>query len=164
MTETTKRTLAATAALALLTLAPACRGGDSKKGEGQQGSASNAAANPAGAQTADSTKLDANIGRLEKLAEKNPADEDTRQLLARAYVMRANAHRTAGRTREALEDYRRAQRLDLDNEEAIKNISELSPQVEGTPQEGEYGEPPPLPVNPNVTGGEEGPTPTPKKP
>jgi tetratricopeptide (TPR) repeat protein len=114
----------------------------------------------------DASKLDAEIERLEKQAEKNSGDDETRVGLARAYVRRANSLRDAQRMREALFDYQRALRIDPDNEEAQKNSAEIAPIVEGTPQEGEYGDPPPLPITPNVTGGEEkaSPTPTPKRP
>jgi cytochrome c-type biogenesis protein CcmH/NrfG len=126
----------------------ACRGDSSPNANA--GPNANA---PPGAAT-DPARLDAEIARLERLTERNPADDEARAELARAYVRRAGEHRAAQRLREALEDYRRAQRFDPDNEEALKNISDLSPQVEGTPPEGEYGEPAPPPISPNVTGGE----------
>jgi hypothetical protein len=65
--------------------------------------------------------------------------------------------------KEALADYRLAMKYNLDNEEAIRNSAELSPLVEGTPEPGEYGEPAPLPISPNVTG-EGAASPTPQKP
>ncbi len=70
---------------------------------------------------------------------------------------------TPQRLREAMDDYRRALRNDPDNEEAQRNAAEIAPQVEGTPT-GEYGEPAPLPISPNVADDEAKPTPTPKKP
>lgn len=125
------------------------------------------AAGPAGGGAArDPAKLDGEIARLERQAERNPADDEARAELAQAYVSRAAAHHAAGRLPDALADYRRALRLDPDNEAAQKNVADIAPQVEGTPQEGEYGEPPPLPITPNVTEGEgrESPTPTPRQP
>jgi cytochrome c-type biogenesis protein CcmH/NrfG len=107
--------------------------------------------------------LDGEIARLERLTERNPADDEARLKLARAYVRRADEHRAAQRMPEALEDYRRALRTDPDNEEAQKNVAEITPQVEGTPQEGEYGEPAPPPISPNVTEGGAKETPTPQK-
>ena len=132
----------------------ACRGEDASKS-----GRTNPAANAGGASSRNTTsndpaKLDAEIARLERVTERNPADDEARAELARAYLRRAQTHRDAGRLREALADYRRAQLADLDNEDAIKNIAELSPQVEGTPPEGEYGEPAPPPISPNVTEGE----------
>ena len=157
--------LVAAVAGALLFASAACR--QSGRDDGAQtntGAASNssAAANnaPAGG---DPAKLDAEIERLEKQAEKNPGNAETLAELARAYVRRGNANRAAGRLREAMDDSRRAQRNDPDNEEAQRNAAEIAPQVEGTPT-GEYGEPAPLPISPNVAEDEAKPTPTPKKP
>ena len=144
--------------LAVALAAAACqRGGDEKAAErpGQ----TNASGNANGAPPSDPAQLDAEIARLERLTERNPADDEARLNLARAYVRRAEAHRAAGRLAEALADYRRALRTDPDNEEAQKNVAEITPQVEGTPQEGEYGEPAPPPISPNVTEGGEKETP-----
>ena len=149
---------------ALLFATAACRdGGTNESAQTNGGAASNnsSAANnaPAGG---DPAKLDAEIERLEKQAEKNPGNAETLAELARAYVRRGNAYRDAQRLREAMDDYRRAQRNDPDNEEAQRNAAEIAPQVEGTPT-GEYGEPAPLPISPNVADDETKPTPTPKK-
>jgi cytochrome c-type biogenesis protein CcmH/NrfG len=144
----------------------ACGGGESNSA-----TQSNASASADNSSVAASTKsggdpasLDAEVERLEKQAGKNPGNPETLAELARAYVSRGNAHRAAGRLREAMDDYRSAQSKDPDNEEALKNAADIAPQVEGTPT-GEYGEPAPLPISPNVTGAEEkpSPTPTPKK-
>ena len=139
-----------------------------------QKSKEDASASPGGTPAArseaggDISKLGGEIEHLEKLAERNPGDDEAREELSNAYVRRANALRAAQRMKEALDDYQRALRINPDKEEAQKNAAEIAPAVEGTPQEGEYGEPPPLPITPNVTGGEENvsptPTPTPKKP
>lgn len=151
------RKFAAALLCTLLLAAASCRGGDAPTNN----------ARPAGGQAAadrdaDPARLDAEIARLERLTERNPADDETRAQLARAYVRRADTHAGARRLAEALADYRRAQRLDPDNEEAQKKVNDLAPQVEGTPQEGEYGEPAPPPISPNVeAGGKE--TPTPEK-
>jgi tetratricopeptide (TPR) repeat protein len=157
--QTRMRNLGLFALGALLLALAACRGGSSPN-VGANASPNSPA--PAGA-ASDPARLDAEIARLERLTERNPADDDARTELARAYVRRAGAHRAAQRLPEALADYRRAQRTDPDNEEALKNISDLSPQVEGTPPEGEYGEPAPPPISPNVTAGEGKETPTPQK-
>jgi cytochrome c-type biogenesis protein CcmH/NrfG len=150
------RKLAAAALLAALLLAAAsCRGAKAPADNAPR----------AGGQAAadvDPARLDDEIARLERLTERNPADDESRERLARAYVRRADTHAGARRLTEALADYRRAQRLDPDNEEAQKKVADLAPQVEGTPQEGEYGEPAPPPISPNVeAGGKE--TPTPEK-
>ncbi|MDT7687724.1 MAG: Tetratricopeptide repeat [Acidobacteriota bacterium] len=111
----------------------------------------------------DATKLGAEIERLEKQAERNPGDEDTRDELARAYVRRGNVERSAGQLREAIADYQSALRLDPDNTEAQNNAAATKEQFGGQPQQGENGEPAPLPITPNVADEDEHPTPTPKK-
>jgi tetratricopeptide (TPR) repeat protein len=117
--------------------------------------------------TNDTARLDADIERLERQAERNPADEDTRDELARAYVRRGDAERTSGKLNEALADYQRALRLDPDNNEAQNNAAATKEQVGGGEQQGENGEPAPLPITPNVADEDKGtaakPTPTPKK-
>lgn len=142
------------AAFALASALSACKRTESPNA-GQKGT-------PAGGQAqgkadeagGDPAKLDAEVARLERLVARNPADDEPRAELARVYVRRANAHRAAGRLREALDDYSRALRIDPDNEEAQKSVADIRPEVEGTPPEGEYGEPPPLPITPTVTEGE----------
>lgn len=141
---------------------------------GLQKSKEEAAESPGGTPAAksaaggDISKLGDEIEQLEKLAERNPGDDEARDDLASAYVRRANALRDARRLKEALDDYQRALHINPDNEEAQKNAAEISLLVQGTPQEGENGEPLPPPITPNVTGGEEKasptPTPTPKRP
>ena len=147
---------------ALFFASAACRdAGTNDAAQREAGAASNnsAAANnaPAGG---DPSKLDAEIERLEKQAEKNPGNAETLAELSRAYGRRGNSHREAGRLREAMDDYRRALSKDPDNEEAQRNAAEIAPQVEGTPT-GEYGEPAPLPISPNVADDDTTPTPTP---
>jgi len=156
------RRLTATAACAALLFIGACGGA----GEGEPAKA------PAGAAAADSGaadpgRLDAEIVRLERQVERNPADTSSRDELAAAFVRRGAARRAAQQLRPALEDYRLALKFNPENEEAQRQIVELSPLVEGTPQPGEYGEPAPLPITPNVIGegGEAAaPSPTPRKP
>jgi hypothetical protein len=60
--------------------------------------------------------------------------------------------------REALGDYQNALRANPDNEEAQRNVAEISPQFEREAT-GEYGEPAPLPITPNVTSQGAEPTP-----
>jgi tetratricopeptide (TPR) repeat protein len=148
---------------ALLFASAACReGGTNESAQTNGGAASNNSANNAAAAGGDPAKLDAEIERFEKQAEKNPGNAETLAELSRAYARRGNSHREAGRLREAMDDYRRALSKDPDNEEAQRNAAEIAPQVEGTPT-GEYGEPAPLPISPNVADDEAKPTPTPKK-
>jgi tetratricopeptide (TPR) repeat protein len=147
----------------MLSLA-ACGGGGQQPGTKTDNGADAQANNPAAnAASGDASKLDGEIERLEKQAQRNPGDEEVRSSLASAYVRRANNLRASQQLKEALADYQRALRINPDNEEAQKNNSELAPLVQGTPQEGEYGEPPPPPITPNVIGGEASPTATPKK-
>jgi tetratricopeptide (TPR) repeat protein len=113
---------------------------------------------------ADLDKLGAEIERLERQAERNPADEVTRDELAGVYVRRANALRGAGQTREALADYQRALRLDPDSDEAQAGAADAAGQLGGAQQEDENGAPVPPPITPNVADEDAKPTPTPKKP
>ena len=146
------------AACALLVTFAACGGGGEQSSGTQGNSASNAETTTAA--TATTAGLDGEIERLEKVAQRNPNDDETREKLAGAYVRRANSLRASQQLKEALRDYQHALRINPDNEEAQKNAAEIAPLVEGTPQEGEYGEPPPPPITPNVVGGEEKASPT----
>lgn len=159
------RLAAAAACALLLSVAAACGGGNTNDAsQSNAGASSDNSSATTNTTTGSISGIDAEIERLEKEAGKNPGNSETLAELARAYVRRGNAFRDAGRPREAMDDYRRAQRNDPDNEEALKNAADIAPQVEGTPT-GEYGEPAPLPISPNVTGTEDkpSPSPTPKK-
>jgi Flp pilus assembly protein TadD len=126
-----------------------------------------AAAQPGAASSTDINQLNGEIDRLEKQAERNPADEETQDELARVYVRRAKVEQGGGQFQEALTDYQRALRHDPDNEEAQSGAAAVDQQLGGDRQEDENGAPVPLPITPNVAD-EEGqpskPTPTPKKP
>jgi cytochrome c-type biogenesis protein CcmH/NrfG len=170
MTNRKRRRVSIAGVAALLSLllltTTACRGTGSDNAA--QANAGPASASPSskgspGPDTTDATKLDSEIANLEKEAEKNPGNSEITAGLARVYVRRGNVLRETGRLKEALLDYQRALRNDPDNDEATRNAAEIAPQVEGTPT-GEYGEPAPLPITPNVTGSEEKASPTPKKP
>ena len=147
---------ALTLLLALTALLAACGKGaqGNANGAGAQAGSPQPGANGAGA--SDTAKLAAEIERLEKQAERNPADAETRDQLARAYVSRGNAQRSAGQLREAIADYQRALRLDPDNAEAQNNAAAATAQLGGE-QEGENGEPAPLPITPNVADEDEKP-------
>ncbi len=166
--HTAPRSLASLALLLALPFALSACGNDAGKEARQKAAAApnepaTAAPDKAAAAPADPAQLDAEIARLERQAERNPADDSTRAELAVAYVRRGNSHRAAERLREALRDYQRAQRADPDNEAAQRAAAEVSPLVEGE-QTGENGEPAPLPITPNVADEDVKPTPTPKKP
>lgn len=109
----------------------------------------------------DMAKLNADIERLERQAERNPADDETNDELARAYVRRGNALRGAGQLREALTDYQNALRVAPDSDEAQAGAASVTEQLGGEQKEDENGAPAPLPITPNVAD-EEG-KPTPKK-
>ncbi|MCA1621075.1 MAG: tetratricopeptide repeat protein [Acidobacteria bacterium] len=161
------RRAAAAPALALLLLAvvalqAGCRP-DAGPGGGAQAVAT-PGATPGAAAPADLATLGAEIERLEREAERNPADEATRDELARVYVRRGNARRGAGQTREALADYQRALRLDPDNDEAQAGAADSAEQLGEAGQEDENGAPVPPPITPNVSDEDAKPTPTPKKP
>jgi tetratricopeptide (TPR) repeat protein len=150
--------------LALSALAPGC-GRDAHtnaNGAGAQASATPGAA-AVEAAPADLAKLAAEIESLEKQAERNPADEETRGEVARAYVRRGNALRAAGQLREALADYQSALRFAPDNDEAQANAAAVDQQLGGDQQEDENGAPVPLPITPGVADEDARATPTPKK-
>ena len=155
-------TFTACAALALLVALSACGRDKGKGGATQTPAPQNAAAANADALPADPAQLDAEIARLEKQAERNPADDSARSDVAKAYVRRGDAHRAASRLQEALLDYQRALRADPDNEQAQRAASEITPEVQGEKTD-EHGAPAPLPITPNVADEGGSPTPTPKK-
>lgn len=138
--------------LLAVALCASCRG----EGAGGRNANANVPATEAAAATAGGN-LDAEIARLKGQAEKNPGDEETRDALSQAYTRRADAARGAGRLKEALNDYQMALRANPDNAAAQQRVAEISPQVGGEAT-GEYGEPAPLPITPNVTTGETGAT------
>jgi tetratricopeptide (TPR) repeat protein len=169
MRETFTKITRAASALALLAFASACGGGASNSAQQANASAqpdssaqSNAGGGVAVASTTDVAKLNADIERLEKAAERNPGDDDTRDDLARAYVRRGDAERAAGQPQEAINDYQRALRLDPDNDEAQKNAADTTKEQFGGEQEDENGAPAPLPITPNVADEDNKPAPNAK--
>lgn len=168
MDSNSPRRRAAAAALTLLVAASitaaGCRGGAQKRDGAAAGQTASAQKGGAGA-PADIAHLSADIERLEKQAERNPADAETRDELARAYVRRAKLEQSAGQRQEALADYQRALRHDPDNDEAQAGAAVVNQELGGDSKEDENGAPVPPPITPNVAD-EEGkptPTPTPKK-
>ncbi|HEX8282242.1 MAG TPA: tetratricopeptide repeat protein [Pyrinomonadaceae bacterium] len=166
----TGRAAAATALTLLLALSALQAGCRREARPGDGGAGAQASATPGAtagdAAPADLGRLGAEIERLERQAERNPADEETRDELARLYVRRGNALRAAGQTRAALADYQSALRLDPDNGEAQSGAAAVNEQAGGGQQEDENGAPVPLPITPNVADedGKPAATPTPKKP
>jgi tetratricopeptide (TPR) repeat protein len=148
--------------LALASLSSACRR-EAQPGAERAGAQTGATPQGAAASPDDAAALDADIERLERQAERNPADQETRVALARAYVRRGDALRAAGKLNEALADYQSALRNDEDNAEAQGNAAAISAQLGGTEQVDENGAPVPLPITPGVADEGERPTPTPKK-
>ena len=155
---------AAAAALTLLFALAALQAGcrrEAKKGPevaaGETTSAQQGTALPA-----DISQLNGEIERLEKQAERNPADEETRDELARTYVKRAKLEQSGGKYQEALEDFQRALRHDPDNDDAQAGAAAATEAIGGA-QEDENGAPAPLPITPNVADEDGKPTPTPKK-
>lgn len=150
--------------VALAALQAGCRR-EAQKGSDAGAGQANAARPTAGASPVDAAQLNADIERLEKQAERNPADEETRDELARTYVKRAKVEQGAGQSQEALTDYQRALRHDPDNEEAQAGAAAVNQELGGDAKEDENGAPVPPPISPNVAD-EEGkatPTATPKK-
>lgn len=95
----------------------------------------------------DTTGFDTEIKQIQDKLKANPKAEDLKKMLADAYVQRAIALTEARQYASALGDYRKAQKLDPENEEAKKWIGQIISIYEGInreyPKEGE--EPPPLP-------------------
>ncbi|MCA1593350.1 MAG: hypothetical protein LC754_12025 [Acidobacteria bacterium] len=176
MTKKTRTRACATTSFAAVLFALAafmcaCSGSNQRSAKQANAAPASSTANSSNSDSAnegaaiDPSKFDAEIARLEREAERNPSDDDARAALSQAYVRRGNAFRDAQKPREALLDYQRALRNNPDNEDAQKNIAEISPLVEGNPT-AENGEPAPLPITPNVTDeDDQKPTPakTPKK-
>lgn len=148
---------------AVATLQAGCRR-DAQKGAAPAAVAGETAnAQPAAAPSpADIAQLNGEIERLEKQAERNPADEETRDELARAYVKRAKVEQSGGQYQEALTDYQSALRHDPDNDDAQAGAAAATDAIGGD-KEDENGAPAPLPITPNVADEDEKPTPTPKK-
>ncbi|HEX8337196.1 MAG TPA: hypothetical protein VF621_10740, partial [Pyrinomonadaceae bacterium] len=143
------------------TLAAGCRretpkGRDAAAGQTASAQQAGTAAPP------DISQLNGDIERLEKQAERNPADDETRDELARAYVRRAKLEQGEGRHHEALVDYQRALRHDPDNDEAQSGAASATEALGGA-QEDENGAPAPLPITPGVADEEGKPAATPKK-
>ncbi|HEX7174407.1 MAG TPA: tetratricopeptide repeat protein [Pyrinomonadaceae bacterium] len=140
-----------TRALILSCLAATLTGcNDAPEGTNRAANSAATSSSPAAERPVEGANLDAEIQRLEKLVERNPGEDSVTRPLAAAYVRRGNNLRASNDLRGALKDYRSAIKYDEDNEEAQKNIAEIVPQVEGE-KTGEYGEPAPLPITPNVT-------------
>jgi cytochrome c-type biogenesis protein CcmH/NrfG len=107
------------------------------------------AASPTGGGNAvpvDTSKYDAQIKRLEQQLKKNPSDQTTRLALARAYTERGDALTGVAQYRSALGDYRRALRLNPNDEQAQQMsgmiIMIMQKMGRDVPPEGQ--EPPPL--------------------
>ena len=169
-TSSRKRRAAAALVLTLLvtlvSLQAGCRRGaqsDANANAAQAGAAQPGASEANGTAPEDVAKLGADIQRLERQVERNPADDDTRGELAKLYVRRGDAQRGAGQLREALADYQSALRLAPDNVEAAANAADVDKQLGGDQQEDENGAPAPLPITPGVADEDGKPTPTPKK-
>lgn len=95
----------------------------------------------------DVSKFDAEITKAEKDLKAKPNDETAKKSLAEAFVKRGIALTDARQYASALGDYRRALKLDANNEEAKKWIPQIIQIYDSInreyPKEGE--EPPPLP-------------------
>ena len=147
-------------------LAAGCRRGaqeNANAGPAQANAPQSGAATPGGEAAGNVAQLNADIERLERQAERNPADEETRDELARLYVRRGDAQRGAGQLREALADYQSALRHDPDNDNAQAAAAAVNQELGGDSKEDENGAPVPPPITPNVADEEGKPTPTPKK-
>jgi cytochrome c-type biogenesis protein CcmH/NrfG len=167
-----ERAASVVALVALASLANGCGGAPNNARQsdaGAQASPAQPNVNASAPSNVDVPQLNADIERLEKTAERNPGDEDTRDVLAQAYVRRGDAERATDQPQEALKDYQRALRLDPDNAEAQKNAADTQEQLGGEQREDENGAPVPPPITPNVADEDDKPAatpaekPTPKK-
>jgi tetratricopeptide (TPR) repeat protein len=117
------------------------------RASGASGSPENSAPRSPGGTPIDTAADDAEIKRLEQIADKRKGDAQARLDLARAYAARASRLTQAAQYRSALGDWRRATKLDPSNEEAqnmIATITSIFQQLNREPPApGE--EPPPLP-------------------
>ena len=158
-------TALACALVALAALASGCGGASNNARQSNAGAqpSSQPNVNAAVASNVDVAKLNEDIERLEKSAERNPGDEDTRDELAQAYVRRGDAERATDQPQEALRDYQRALRLDPDNAEAQKNAADTQEQLGGEQREDENGAPVPPPITPNVADEDDKPAATPSE-
>lgn len=97
----------------------------------------------------DTSRFDADVEKAEKSLKAKQTDEAAKKALAEAYVQRGFALTEARQYASALGDYRKALKLDPDNEEAKKWIAQIVGIYESInreyPKEGE--EPPPLAFN-----------------
>ena len=165
-TNSRSRRAAVTALTLFVALAALPAGCRREAQKGPDAGQTNAAPPVGAASPVNVEQLNADIERLEKQAERNPADEETRDELARVYVKRAKVEQGNGLSQEALTDYQRALRYDPDNEEAQAGAAAVNQELGGDSKEDENGAPVPPPISPNVAD-EEGkatPTATPKKP
>jgi cytochrome c-type biogenesis protein CcmH/NrfG len=160
----TRAALALTLLAALVSSQAGCRRGAQPATDP---AAQQTAAAPAVAavSSTDINQLNGEIDRLEKQAERNPADEETQDELARVYVRRAKVEQSGSQFQEALADYQRALRHDPDNDDAQAGAAAVDQQLGGDQREDENGAPAPLPITPNVADedGKASPTATPKK-
>jgi cytochrome c-type biogenesis protein CcmH/NrfG len=166
-TSSSKRRAAAVASVLTLlvafgTLQAGCRR-NAQNGADTADAQTASAQKSGAASSTDITQLNGEIERLEKQAERNPADDETQDELARAYVKRAKVEQDGSQFQEALADYQRALRHDPDNLDAQAGAATVDQQLGGDQQEDENGAPAPLPISPNVADEDEKPTPTPKK-
>jgi tetratricopeptide (TPR) repeat protein len=114
------------------------------------GANGNAPGNAAGGQELDTSKLDAEIARLEQQAEKNPDDDTTLAALAEAYVRRGHALHEAHRLTDALHDYQSALRYSPDNEEANLRVAQITQEIGAEPH-AEDGKPVAVPAKPGAS-------------
>jgi cytochrome c-type biogenesis protein CcmH/NrfG len=110
---------------------------------------SNAPTNAAGGQAWDISKMDAEIGRLEQEAEKNPDDDATLSALADAYVRRGQLLHEARRLTDALHDYQSALRYSPDHEEASIRVAQITQEIGAEPH-AEDGKPVSVPAKPGT--------------
>ncbi len=148
MTKTTKLLLGCACGLALF--AAACSWGTSAPTTNNASTANAAKSDYGGAGNggAGAAQLDAEIARLEEMAEKNPDDETARHDAAEAYVRRAKNAQSAGQLEAALRDYQNALRFDPDHEDAQLGVQLITHEA-GTEPLGDDGKPVTVPAKPD---------------
>ena len=145
--------------VALVFACGACRKGAPAAGANQSNAVNAGAASTSSASNAngaggvgagenlDTSKLDAEIARLEQQAEKNPEDDAALDELANAYVRRGDALREAHRLADALRDYQSALKFSPDHEDASLRVAQVTQEIGAEPH-AEDGKPVSVPAKP----------------
>jgi len=120
----------------------------SSSSSGTNSSGSNDASTTGG-QNTDTSKLDAEVARLEQQARQSPDDDAVLAALSDAYVRRGHALHAAHRLMDALHDYQSALKFSPDHEEANLRVAEITQEIGAEPH-AEDGKPVSVPAKPET--------------